>query len=220
VSASLHKFPSLRALLACALLAPLPISAQPISVTREAPVVTRIEFERERPPPSMPKLTPPESGVCDTTFELAAGIGYSLEVTGAGSIKMWVEKIDIVTRQRIDIYTLAGAPAKLRAHEEGHRAISEHYYANAAVVARVAATPLIGKMFTGSGATRGAAEKDAQSKVLAVIEQAYMTRMRGPSVAANARFDELTQHGLNGFDEAEAIALAIGSGLAAAAGAR
>lgn len=213
---------SLRICLLLAISAPLcaPRAQGQVSIRREEPVVTRQEFDRDDPPPNMPKLTPPESGVCDTTFELAASIGYSLEVIGPGTVRIWVDKLDIVTRQRINIFTLAGAPAKLRAHEEGHRAISEHYYENAGVVARVAATPLIGKMFPGKGSDRAAAERDAQQRVLAVLEQAYLTKMRVPSVAANARFDELTQHGTSGFDVAEAVALAIGGRGTAAAGAR
>lgn len=194
-------------------------NAQPVSVTREEPVVTRFEFDREHPPEHMPKLTPPEAGVCDTTFELSAGIGYSLELTSPGTVNIWVDKLDITTRLRMTIYTLAGAPQKLRAHEEGHRAISEHYYATAGIIARVAATPLIGKMFTGSGNDRAAAERDAQQQVLTALQETYMTRMRVSSVAANKLYDELTQHGLNGVDEADAVAQAIGGG-AAAAGAR
>jgi hypothetical protein len=220
VLATRRTSPLSRAFAAAALLCALQAQAQPVVVTREGPVITRREFVRDSPPPNMPKLTPPESGVCDTTFELAASIGYSLEVTRQGSVKIWVEGIDIITRQWINIFTLAGAPPKLRAHEEGHRAISEHYYADAAVVARVAATPLIGRMFMGTGADRAAAEKDAQRKVLAVIEQAYMTRMRVPSVAANARYDELTEHGLNALDERDAIAQAIGGAAVSAADTR
>jgi hypothetical protein len=37
-----------------------------------------------------------------------------------------------------------------------------------------------------------------------------MARVRIPSAAANERFDEITNHGANPIDEAEAIALALG----------
>ena len=36
-----------------------------------------------------------------------------------------------------------------------------------------------------------------------------MARVRIPSAAANERFDEITNHGLNPIDEAEAIRMAI-----------
>lgn len=185
--------------------------AQPsVRVKREDPVIVRREFERGSPPPDMPKLTPPESGVCDTTFELSAGLTYTLDEIGPGSVTLRVDGLDIVTRQRINIFTLAGAPAKLRAHEEGHRAISEHFYKDAASVARLVATPLIGRTFSGEGGDRAAAEKHAVGKVITVLEQAYQARIGPPSEAANVLYDRLTEHGLNFVDEDEAIAQAIG----------
>jgi hypothetical protein len=182
-----------------------------VAVTREEPVIERREFDSSRPPANMPKLTAPESGVCDTTFQLSAGIGYSVEVVGPTSINLWVDKLDITTRQHINIFTVRGAPAKLRAHEEGHREISEHYYRNAVAVVRAAAAPLIGRKFTGNGASRAAAEKDAVNKVQAVLEGAYMLRTRMRSIAANERYDEITEHGLNLIDEADAIARVLGA---------
>jgi hypothetical protein len=50
--------------------------------------------------------------------------------------------------------------------------------------------------------------------VVGEIERAYMARVRIPSAAANERFDEITNHGLDPIDEAEAIRLAIGSAAA------
>jgi hypothetical protein len=181
-----------------------------VAVTREEPVVERREFDPSSPPADMPKLTPPESGVCDTTFELSAGIGYSVEVLGPTTINLWVDGLNITTRQRIKIYTIRGAPAKLLAHEEGHREISEHYYEDAVAAVRVAATPLIGRMFTGNGTDRAAAEKDAVNKVRAVLLNAYVLRTQMRSDAANQRYDTLTEHGLNAVDEAEAIERVLG----------
>ncbi len=54
-------------------------SARAVRVKREEPVIERTEFDPRRPPRDMPPLTPPESGVCKTTFELAASVSYSAE---------------------------------------------------------------------------------------------------------------------------------------------
>jgi hypothetical protein len=183
----------------------------PVKVTREEPVITRQEFDPRHPPHDMPKLRPPESGVCDTTFELAIGVGYSIEVLASNAVNLWVDSLDITTRQRINIFTMAGAPAKLRAHEEGHREISEHYYRDAAAAVHAAARPLIGRMFEGSGRDRKSAEAAAMRQVTAALENGYMIRTRIRSVAANERYDALTQHGLNAVEEVEAIAAAIGA---------
>jgi hypothetical protein len=43
-----------------------------------------------------------------------------------------------------------------------------------------------------------------------VLESAYMLRTRMRSVAANERYDEITEHGLNAVDEADAIAHVLG----------
>jgi len=185
--------------------------AQPsaIKVTREEPVITRQEFDPRRPPRNMPKLTPPESGVCDTTFQLEIGVGYSIEVLPPSAVQLWVDELDISTHLQINIFTLAGAPSKLRAHEEGHREISEHYYRNAEDAVRAAARPLIGRMFTGEGANRKSAEQHAMRQITTALEEGYMTRTRIRSMAANERYDEITQHGLNAIDEAEAIAMVV-----------
>ena len=180
-----------------------------VRVTREEPVVDRTEFDPRRPPRGMPPLTPPESGVCKTTFELAASVSYSAERLSATTARIHVDALDIVTRLRFDIYTIENAPPKLRAHEEAHRAIGEHYYRDAATIAQNIGRRLIGKTFEGRGADEQAAQRVAFDKVVAQIERDYMARVRIPSAAANERFDELTRHGLGALDEAEAVALAI-----------
>jgi hypothetical protein len=181
----------------------------PVRVTREDPVIERREFDPRRPPADMPPLTPPESGVCKTTFELDASVTYSAEPLSHRTARIYVDELDIVTRLRFDIFTVAGGPAKLRAHEEGHREIGEHYYEGAARIAEEIGRRLIGATFEGRGADLDAAQRDGFAKVVSAIERDYMTRVRIPSAAANERFDEITRHGLDAIDEAEAIALAI-----------
>ena len=183
----------------------------PVRVTREEPVVRRTEFDPERPPPDMPTLTPPEAGVCNTTFELAASVSYSAEPLSPTTARVYVDELDLTTRLAFDIYTARGAPAKLRAHEEAHRQIAEHYYRNAPTIAAEIGRRLIGQTFDGAGIDPDAAQRDGFEKVIAAIEQAYMARVRTPSAAANVRFDEITNHGLNDIAEAEAIALATGA---------
>jgi hypothetical protein len=158
----------------------------------------------------MPTLTPPESGVCNTTFELAANVSYSAETLSPTTARVYVDELALTTRLSFDIYTVQGAPAKLRAHEEAHRAIGEYYYRSAPTIAEEIGRRLIGARFDGMGADPDAAQRDGFEKVIAAIERAYMTRVRIPSAAANVRFDDITNHGLNDIDEDEAIALAIG----------
>jgi hypothetical protein len=199
------------------LLRPRSSRAQPaaVRVKREAPVITRREFDPRRPPADMPPLTPPESGVCKTTFELSASVSYSAERLSRTTSRIYVDELDIVTRLKFDIFTIRNAPPKLRAHEEAHREIGERFYENAAQIAEDIGRRLIGATFDGSGADEQAAQRDGFQRVVTAIEQAYMARVRIPSVAANERFDEITNHGLNPIAEAEAIALALDVGASA-----
>jgi hypothetical protein len=180
-----------------------------VRVKREDPVIERTEFDPRRPPRDMPELTPPESGVCKTTFELAASVNYSAERLSRTTARIYVDELEIVTRLRFDIYTVEDGPPKLRAHEEGHRAIGEHYYENSVSIAEEIGRRLIGETFDGTGIDQEAAQQDAFGKVVAEMERAYMARVRIPSAAANELFDEITNHGLNPIGEAEAIAMAL-----------
>lgn len=185
----------------------------PVRVVRADPVITRTEFDPQRPPADMPPLTPPESGVCKTTFELSAGVTYSAEpLSRGGTLRIYVDGLQIETRLRIDIYTVRNAPPKLRAHEEGHRAIAEHYYEGSARIAEDIGLRLLGTAHEGRGDDDETAQRDAFAKVIASIERAYMARVRVPSAAANERFDEITRHGLEPIDEREAVARAIAAG--------
>ncbi len=183
--------------------------ARAVRVTREEPSVERREYDPRRPPRDMPGLRPPESGVCKTTFELAASVNYSAERLSRTTARIYVDELDIVTRLHFEIFTVKDGGPKLRAHEEGHRAIGEHYYADAARIAEEIGKRLIGKTFDGAGADQESAQQDAFNKVVGEIEQAYMARVRIPSAAANERFDDITKHGLDPIDEADAIKLAL-----------
>jgi hypothetical protein len=187
----------------------------PVTVTREDPIIERTEFDPRRPPRDMPELHPPESGVCKTTFELAASVSYSAERLSRTTARIYVDELDIVTRLHFEIFTVRDGGPKLRAHEEAHRAIGEHYYEGAARIAEDIGRRLIGQTFDGSGADQDSAQQDAFNRVVEEIERTYMARVRIPSAAANERFDDITNHGLNPIDEAEAISLAI-SGAGAA----
>jgi hypothetical protein len=180
-----------------------------VRVHRERPVVQRIEFNPSAPPRGMPKLTPPEAGVCNTTFELETGVSYTAEPLTASSVLITVAELDLTTRVTFDIYSVAGAPQSLRDHEEAHRKIGEYYYRNAAAVAQRIARALIGERFEGTGATEDAAQKNALQKVLTNIETEYMARTRDRSAAANVRFDAITNHGLEAIDANTAIARAV-----------
>jgi hypothetical protein len=180
-----------------------------VRVRHERPEIHRIEFDPAAPPTGMPKLTPPESGVCNTTFELETGVSYSAEPLTGDQVRITVVELELTTRVTIDVYTVEDAPQKLRDHEEAHRKIGEYYYRNAAAAAAQIGRGLIGESFDGTGPSEDAAQRSAVDKVLSAIEKDYMARTRDRSAAANVRFDRITNHGLEPIDEALAIAQAV-----------
>jgi hypothetical protein len=205
--------PTVLAFALCAGLPPTAALAQRsgVRVRHERPEIHRIEFVPNAPPPGMPKLTPPESGVCNTTFELETGVSYSAETLTPTQVRITVVELELTTRIRFDIYTLKDAPQKLRDHEEAHRRIGEYYYKNSATVAGDIGRALLGESYDGAGADEDAAQKNAVDKVLASIENDYMARTRDRSAAANVRFDLITNHGLDPIDESVAFTRAVES---------
>lgn len=195
---------------ACAALGPRAASAQrAVRVTRAEPVVTRTDVDPLRRPPDAPVFGADESGLCRATFEIETSISYDVDVVSPRTVRVRPTGIDAVTRLKLDLFTLAGGPPKLHAHEEAHREISEYYYRDAADVARALGAPLIGKAFAGMGATPAAAEKSVFDKLVREYNTAYFERTRARAEAANERFDEITDHGRNAITEADGLERAI-----------
>lgn len=188
------------------LVAGLEASLPEVKVTRKEPTVSRQTFDPRRPSPKMPKLTPPESGVCDFDFTISPKLGYTVSNNRGTVVEIIVDEWDIETTLDVRIWTARGSPAKLLAHEDGHRLICEYYYQNADFIAREVAEPLIGRTFTGRGANRQAAEADATRQAIAALSDEYMNRTRVRASAAQRRYDRLTAHGTRPIGEAEAIA--------------
>ncbi len=180
-----------------------------ISIKQEPPTVARVEFDRRRPPPDMPDTGVDGSGLCNNVFEFEAGIGASIEQLSPTTVRVFPEDFDVITRLKVTIYTAKGSPPKLVAHEEGHRLIGEYYYRNAETAAREAIQAIAGRSFEGSGSTRDAAEQAALAQAYAALEAAFTERMQARSRAANARYDDITGHGLKPISEQDAIAMAL-----------
>ena len=177
-----------------------------VDVTVEPPNVSIVEFDRRDPPRDMPTVGADGGAVCSNVFEIEATIESSVEALSATTVRVFPERFEIKTRLKVTIYLPSGSPAKLRAHEEGHRAIGEHYYGTADSAAREASASLHGRAFEADGADRSAAEQAAGTLVLAALKDEFMQRTHARSAAANTRYDALTDHGRNAIAEADAIA--------------
>ena len=184
-------------------------AAAAVTVTVEPPVREQVMFDRDRPPRRLPTDAGEDSAACSNVFEIEANIASAVEVVSPTTVVVYPDRFDITTRLRSTIYLPARKAYELREHEEGHRAIGEHYYGQAESVAREAAESLRSRSFEASGTDKAAAEQAAGALVRAALKDAFMQKTHARSAAANARYDVITNHGRNAITEADAIALAI-----------
>jgi hypothetical protein len=177
------------------ILLPAASTAASVTVTVEPPLRADVVFDRDQPPREMPIDAVEGSAVCSNVFEIEAKFASSVEVVSSVAVRVYPETFEIITRFRSTIYLPDGSPEMLEAHEKGHRAIGEHFYGNADLAAREAAMSLVGQPFEGIGNDLAAAELAAGRVVLTVLRDEFMKRTQARSAAANARYDELTEHG-------------------------
>lgn len=182
-----------------------------IDVTVELPTVERVAFDPRLRPPDMPSTPIEGGGLCRNVFEIEADIKSSVETLSPTTVRVYPGSFAITTRLKVTIFTVQGAPQKVRDHEEGHRMIGEYYYLNADAAAREAARFLAGQVFEASGVDQHAAAHAASEAMLAALKDAFMQRTHARSAAANARYDAITDHGRQTMLEADAVAAALAS---------
>jgi hypothetical protein len=180
-----------------------------VDVTVEPPTVARIEFDPREPPDDLPAGGADGSGSCRSVFEIESGIVSPIEMLTPTTVRAYPADFDIIVRLKTTIYTPKHAPDELRAHEEGHRAIAEHYYGNAELAAREAAAAVQSRSFDADGVDRAAAEQAVAELVRGALRHAFMQRTHARSAAANARYDAITRHGLEVIAATDAVVAAI-----------
>jgi hypothetical protein len=146
-------------------------------VTRKPVAVARHTFDPQQDRPAkMPALSPGEDAVTATGF----GVGTQLRKSqttrrlpdGRYRTSVSVDQLQVELEMTIDIWLPTDAAEKLKAHEEGHRVISERVYAEVADrAARVAGDAVDGRRYTGEGDTAAEAEAAATAAVGAAISQ-------------------------------------------------
>jgi hypothetical protein len=127
-----------------------------VTVKRDQPDIQRKTFDPAKPPAEMPHLNPGEDAVTATSFRIQAGANYE-PVTRKKGDDGWttviaVHGITITLQLHVTIWVPQGVSEKLKAHEEGHRKISEQVYKDRSLVeAKAAGAIADGKQFTGQG---------------------------------------------------------------------
>ena len=170
-----------------------------VKVDKKPPVVERKTFDPRHPPKEMPTLHAGEDAV--TSYELDSTTEISVSITKhdlpGGKCRMvyFVRSVKVTMTCHITVWLPEGASVKLKAHEEGHREITETEYKTAEVPVRKLAEKVDGRNVVGEAED---CEKAANEKLEALnrtIGEGYRHAVVEPTGRVQAIYDELTAHG-------------------------
>lgn len=183
-----------------------------VTVQKKPVVVERKTFDPDDKPAEMPPLNGGELAVTVSHFDCAAEVQLltrrSKTRDGRHAHTYTVQAVRMVLGLKVVIWNPTNASAKLKAHEEGHREISEGVYKAAEAHAKAAARKLDGRRVVGEGDTPAAARKAADEAMGAAnnqVCQEYMDLTSRAGVRVQNAYDELTGHGAKAIGEKEAI---------------
>jgi hypothetical protein len=179
-----------------------------LKVTRTPAAAARRSFDPNRPPPEMPPLSGDEAAVTQSKF--ACGVKLDVEITQEGDQKPTARIAGVDATLKLDVieWLPNNVSAKIRAHEDGHRQISEHYYAQAEQAARDLAAKYVGRTLDIPSADEKATQPVIQRAANEFCQE-YLGKVEVPSQAAQETYDRITEHGRNKLIEKEAVQRAI-----------
>src|SRR5262249_2565896 len=186
--------------------ASVPEPTKPFIDKRPAAFAER-SFDPANPPSEMPPLGEGEQAECDSDFISDANVGGRMRKTGPGGATITVGQVRITLQLKVTIWVPNGATPHVIEHEEGHRRISEHYYASADKLAAEIAASYVGRQIEFGGPDLDAEFRKALLELSKEITAEYNRRLNPDP--AQQRFDDLTDHSRNERDAQSAAAQAI-----------
>jgi hypothetical protein len=162
-------------------------------IEKQPPVVTTRRFNPVSPPSDMPPLQAGELAVTDTNFGSLATVSGHLRSSGGDGTET-ITQVKVQLQLTITIWVPEDVTEKVLEHEEGHRQISEAYYAMAEEVARRIAASYIGRQIPISGDLNSAAQQAVQ-QIGSEITAEY-NRQLDPE-PAQLKYDSITDHARN-----------------------
>lgn len=212
--------PAVRAALAAAILALGLVSlagcASHGSAIRPAVVIEQLPpevsyhtFPPHRPPPHLMRMPLVEMGFCETEFGCQPRIDYQYPRWSASPVKATVRSVTLTISLKIRVWTMEGTGEDVLAHENTHRAISEHYYAAAAEIGRRAAGKLVGRQFSLPAKVSDDQADETMRPEFEKLLGEFMSETHERCSFAQERFDELTNHGRESITNTEAMKRAL-----------
>jgi hypothetical protein len=201
------------AMLVAVLLAPgASTSRGAVTVQKKPAVVEHKTFDPTDKPAEMPPLSSGELAVTTSQFDCSAEVQIvprrSKTRTGRHTMSYTVNGVKMMIELKVVVWNPANARDKLKAHEEGHREISETIYKTADAQAKAVAQKLDGRRIVGEGDTPAAAQKAADEAMRAANQQVceeYMELTSRAGVRVQTLYDDLTGHGMRPIAEKDAI---------------
>lgn len=170
-----------------------------MTVTEKPPIVEYKTFDPARPLADMPPLKDDEAAVTQSSFECSVGMRCRIvsrgEDAGQCRVSLKVNGVEVTTQLRIVIWIPQAAPAKLAAHEEGHRRIAQRVYKEADASARRSARALDGRTLTAVGPDCRAAETRASQSAADQYCHDYLELTNQRAGRIGEIYDRLTAHG-------------------------
>lgn len=187
-----------------------PATKEPaITVRAEPPLIEHHTFPPHRPPPHLTFLPAIEMGFCETEFGFYVQFGVEYPRWSHGTSVVTVTSIRMTTDLKLRLWSWEGFEASVLPHEETHRAISERYYRDAEATARRVAQAYLGRKIAVSGRITQPALEAALEPLQHDVYVAYRHETHDRCQFAQARFDEITDHGRAPVTNEEAMARAI-----------
>jgi hypothetical protein len=181
-------------------------------VTRSPAVSTTRWYDAQDPPTGLP-VDPAEAGLTVSQFrcksEVTGTVVEHSRRNNGVSATVRITGVSVQLGLAIDEWIATPPSRGIVAHEDGHRIISEHFYARADVPALEIARKTVGKTFTAAGADLSTAMSNALGDAAASIGPQYNARVYAPCNQAQEAYDKITAHGTNDVDEMDAIESAL-----------
>jgi hypothetical protein len=189
-------------------------AAAAVVVRCASPVIDYSYYDtaHPRPPSDLPGSARSDDFAAATYRQFGCQPDFSvrsIQKRAGGQFHVEFETVTIFLNLSVSI-TLPDNPSPLlRAHEEGHRSINEHFYACGEQAARRIGDLLGARGVDVRAKDSEAAKRIALSTAQKTVREEYRKCITDPAGLANQHYDQLTNHGRNNIDSGQAAQEAI-----------
>jgi|SRR5579859_7029337 len=170
-----------------------------VTIEQKPVVVEHKTFDPAHRPSEMPALKQGEAAVTETRFDCDADLTYKVvdrNPTSAGcTATLRVQSVHLTLILKIIVWLPTSAPAKLAAHEDGHKQIDQRIYEEAKSIAEKEGNLLDGQAVNASAADCATAENKATQSAAEGVCRRYLDAVGRRTERINQLYDDITSHG-------------------------